>query len=153
MVVPKKDKRARLLSAAVCMTLMLQSTSASAFCFAEAAERQSVDPCLLEALAHVESSMKPRAIREPYTAGNTDGSTDYCLMQINDAELKQLGMRPAQLLDDPCLCVHVGAWVLAKKIKAFGRTWRAVGAYNASTPSKQAIYVAKVQKKYAQICS
>ena len=149
MGLPKKDQKARILNFIICFALMFQSAS----CFAEAAERQGVDPCLLEALAYVESSMKPRAIREPYTAGNTDGSTDYCLMQINDVELRALGMRPSQLLDDPCLCVHVGAWVLAKKIKSFGRTWRAVGAYNASTPSKQAIYVAKVQKRYAQICS
>jgi soluble lytic murein transglycosylase-like protein len=135
------------------LALLFQSSSVHAFCFAEAAQRQSVNACLLKSIASVESSMRPDAVRHPYTAGNKDGSTDYCLMQINDVELAQLRMQPNQVLSDPCLCVHVGAYVLAKKIKKFGPTWKAVGAYNASTPSKQAVYVAKVQKKYAQLCS
>ena len=136
-----------------CLGALVQSSSAHAFCFAEAAQQQSVNACLLKSIATVESSMQPNAVRLPYAAGNKDGSTDYCLMQINDVELEQLRLTPVQVLSDPCLCVHVGAYVLAKKIKRFGPTWKAVGAYNASTPSKQAVYVAKVQKKYAQLCS
>jgi soluble lytic murein transglycosylase-like protein len=71
-------------------------------------------------------------------------------MQINSAWLNTLsrfGIAGHDLMG-ACTNIHVGAWILAKNIGAHGSTWKAVGAYNASTPSKQMTYVSLVQRNY-----
>src|SRR5690606_36371621 len=71
------------------------------------------------------------------------------LMQINSAWLPVLGRWgiTEERLYEPCISAYVGAWILAGNIARHGRTWRAVGAYNAVTPSRQLAYVRKVQKQ------
>ena len=54
-------------------------------------------------------------------------------------------------LYDNCININVGAWVLAKNIKAFGDDWRAVGAYNAKSETKRIHYAWKVKAKYLQL--
>ncbi len=63
-------------------------------------------------------------------------------MQINTfwlAPLARHGIGERDLFE-PCVSIHVGAWILAHEIRRFGYTWEAVGAYNAgprSTPERQ----------------
>ena len=87
-----------------------------------------VDAGLLRAIAKVESSGNPSAIGK-----NTNGSTDYGLMQINSQHLAELSRYniTANALMEPCLNIKVGAWILAKSVAVHGPTWRAIGAYNA----------------------
>ena len=67
-------------------------------------------------------------------------------MQINSAWLPELAKHgiSERHLWEPCTNIHVGAWVLAQKVKKLGMTWDAVGAYNATTPAKRKRYAWKV---------
>ena len=115
--------------------------SAPASCWAQAAQRHQVNPHLLVAIAEVESGLRPHAIGR-----NTNGSFDIGLMQINTLwlpELRRHGIEPRDLLD-PCVSVHVGAWVLAQKMRLHGNTWTAVGAYNAGSAELRERYARRV---------
>jgi len=115
-------------------------------CFEEAAKRYGVDKRMLVAIAKTESGIRAGVIG-PKNANNT---YDIGVMQINSAwrpTLAKYGISEQGLLD-PCTNIHVGAWILANNIQAHGSTWKAVGAYNARTPSKQVAYVKKVQRNY-----
>ena len=120
---------------------LLAGSQAHAFCFKEAAERYKVNEILVRAIAKTESDYNPNARNI-----NTDGSEDIGVMQINSSwlsTLRQFGIGREEL-KDPCTNVNIGSWILAKNIEQYGGTWRAVGAYNARSPSKQAIYIRKV---------
>jgi soluble lytic murein transglycosylase-like protein len=123
------------------------ATWANAFCFSEAAQRYGVDERLLMAIAKQESDFQPHVKHT-----NTNGSVDVGLMQINSQHFKTLNRFniSEQSLLDPCVNVHVGAWILSRAIKEHGPTWRAVGAYNAgSKPEREADrvnYATKVLK-------
>ena len=124
----------------VAILALLPSVS-SAWCFDEAAARFKVDARLLRDIALIESGMQPNAV-----GVNKDGSEDIGVMQINSSWLTKLGRYEItrQDLFDPCVNVHVGAWVLAHNIAQYGATWRAVGAYNARSEAKREAYVQKV---------
>ena len=109
--------------------------------------RHQVNPHLLAAIAEVESGLRPGAIGR-----NTNGSIDIGLMQINSLwlpELQRHGIAPRDLLD-PCVSVHVGAWVLAQKMRRHGNTWTAVGAYNAGSEVLRERYARKVIEALAR---
>src|SRR5579862_9197037 len=110
-------------------------------CWEQAGNRYQLDPALLYAIARTESGLNPAARHR-----NRDGSFDIGLMQINSAwlpTLAQYGISEHDLWE-PCTNIHVGAWVLAQKIKQLGMSWEAVGAYNATTPYKRTHYAWKV---------
>ena len=110
-------------------------------CWQEAGNRYQIEPALLYAIARTESALNPAA-----THRNRDGSIDIGLMQINSAWLPHLARYGISARDlwEPCTNIHVGAWVLAQKIRKLGMTWEAVGAYNATTPFKRTHYAWKV---------
>ena len=118
-----------------------------AFCFDEAAARYSVDPKMLKAIAQVESKMTNGIVSAP----NSNGTYDIGVMQINSSHLGRLGtygITKDALLNDACLNVKIGAWVLAQNVARYGNTWRAVGAYNAGNEDLRVKYAAKVQSAY-----
>jgi soluble lytic murein transglycosylase-like protein len=97
-------------------------------CWSRAAQRYGVDAWLLYSIAEQESSLNPRAFHR-----NNDGTYDIGEMQINSSllpALRRYGIR-ADDLWEPCLNIHVGAWVLADCSRANGLSWESVGAYNA----------------------
>lgn len=110
-------------------------------CWQEAGSRYQIAPALLYAIARTESALNPTASHR-----NRDGSMDIGLMQINSVWLPDLAKYGISARDlwEPCTNIHVGAWVLAQKIKKHGMTWDAVGAYNATTPLKRTHYAWKV---------
>lgn len=117
-------------------------------CLASAAETFEQPQHLLRAILMVESGGNCSAIGPT----NSNGTRDIGCMQINSAWLPLLqtkfGITEADLMD-PCTNVHVGAWILAKNVRTHGLTWRAVGAYNATTESKRIAYSWKVRKHLA----
>lgn len=113
-------------------------------CFSGAATRYSINKALLIAIAKTESSLNPSVIGPI----NKNGTYDIGLMQINSSwmpTLRKYGITNNDLLSG-CTSIYVGAWIMANNISRHGATWRAVGAYNASTNSKRELYVSKVQK-------
>lgn len=116
-------------------------------CVTAAAERFGHTVDLLMAIVTVESAGNCSAINS-----NTNGSRDIGCMQINTAWLPTLktkfGISERDLLD-PCTNVNVGAWILARNVREYGQSWRAVGAYNATSESKRINYAWKVRSQLA----
>lgn len=109
-----------------------------------AAAKHSLNYLLLRSIAEQESHFNPVAV-----GGNTNGSSDFGLMQINSTwlpTLRKYGVSQQDLFN-PCINADVGAWILADNFKRMGVTWDAVGAYNASTPWKRVKYATGVYNK------
>lgn len=109
-----------------------------------AAAKHGLNYLLLRSIAEQESNFNPAAI-----GGNTNGSKDYGLMQINSSwlpTLRRYGVTE-QSLFIPCTNADIGAWILADNFRRLGVTWNAVGAYNAMTPWKRVKYATGVYNK------
>lgn len=118
-------------------------------CFAEAAQAYQIPTEYLWAIGRVESRLNPRA-----QGKNKNGTRDLGVMQINTSHLPTLrkyGINETRLLNEPCLNIHVGAWVLRGNIDRYGATWEAVGAYNASERRRdlRLVYAKKVHEQLA----
>ncbi|NTZ47720.1 lytic transglycosylase domain-containing protein [Lelliottia aquatilis] len=137
--------------------LLIFETHASPFCFKAAGDKYHIDPLLLRSIAEVESGLNPKVTHANKRNGKTL-STDYGLMQINSthlSELRQFGISRDDLLNKPCLNIHVGAWILAQQIAQGGVSWNSVGAYNAGfsehTGHSRVDYSTKVYRHYRQL--
>ena len=120
---------------------------AHADCLDDAANYQHINAQLVRVIAQKESGMRANAVNV-----NADGSEDIGLMQVNSSELPTLarfGIGRAQLFD-ACVNAYVGTWILASKIRRFGPTWKAVGAYNASSGAKQLVYANDIYRRLQQ---
>lgn len=118
-------------------------------CLDDAARFHGVHPALVRAIALQESGMRPGTISLP----NSDGTYDIGLMQINSAELPTLakwGITQSELLNG-CVNAYVGSWILSQKIHRLGENWNAVGAYNATTPSKRLVYAQRIYQRLQQL--
>jgi hypothetical protein len=134
-----------------------QSAGGVGACFVASGAKYGIDPRLLWAIAETESS--GRADARNLSHLSRTGTIDIGLMQINSSWLPTLarfGITRDRLLDNPCLNIDVGAWILARTIRQQGASWDAVGAYNtactqlkgdACTASRQE-YVRKVWSWY-----
>lgn len=128
----------------VAVALTAAATSSSAFCFEEAAERHGVNAFMLNVIASHESRLNERSVVQ-----NSNGSADLGLMGINSVhldDLKVFGIGREQLMD-ACVNVNVGAWLLAKKIKKYGNTWQAYGAYHSENQPYSNIYQGKIYRE------
>lgn len=113
------------------------------------ARKWQVNPHVLYAIAKTESNLNPRAVNR----SNANGSEDIGMMQINSwwlPQLAKLGITRADLFV-PCVSLDVAGWILSQNMERHGNTWKAIGAYNAVTPSKQQIYAEKVFKNIALV--
>lgn len=122
----------------------LVSSPSRADCVDDAARYHRVSVQLVRAIAQQESGMRANAINT-----NGDGSEDIGLMQINTSWLRKLsryGITRRELFD-ACVNAYVGTWILASNIKQFGPTWKAVGAYNAVSSSKQLVYANNIYRR------
>lgn len=110
-------------------------------CIDDAASYHGGDSTLLHAIAKHESGMNPRAVNH-----NANGTDDLGLMQINSSwlpKLERFGVTRTSLFD-ACVSAYIGAWILASNFDRYGRTWDAVGAYNATSPDKQIRYATQI---------
>jgi len=117
-------------------------------CFTRAGNDYGIDPLLLAAISIQESSLKPRAVNNSYSATQED----VCGMQVNSShyeELKKFNITRERLLNEPCICTYAGAWVLAKNFRSYGKNWDSVGIYNAGPRKK----MMAVRKSYARTIS
>lgn len=119
-------------------------------CWADASARYNVPVDLLYAIARVETGSRYNLV----SPQNKNGSYDIGLMQINSVHLPRLakfGITKRDLLEKPCVNLHVGAWILSDAIARHGYTWVAIGAYNAGSHEKRRAYARKVFAMYDKI--
>lgn len=138
------SKSAGMRCAAALLTLFCGVSAPAYACWEAAAARYGVNPHLLVAIAKTESGMNPRAINR----SNKNGSYDIGLMQINSRwlpTLRKFGIEEEHLWD-PCVNIHVGAWVLGDNMRRLGNSWEAVGAYNAANPELRLKYAQRVYR-------
>ena len=135
-------------SSILLLALSLQCLAAHADCLDDAAAYYRLDPHLVRAIAWHESGMRPTAVNR-----NTDGSVDIGLMQINSSWLPTLERAgiSSQSLWDACVNAYVGAWILSSNIARLGPTWKAVGAYNATSPAKQLKYANQIYARWQSL--
>jgi len=130
------------------MALLLLSSNARADCWDDTEAQFGISRYLLFAIAKHESGLNPVAINH-----NKNGSLDIGLMQINTSWLPKLNRYGIGIseLKNPCVNLHVGAWILANNFAQYGVNWRAVGAYNAVNEWKRVQYARNVSTQYAAI--
>ena len=128
--------------------VLLALPGVASACWEQAAQKHAVSADLLIAVARAESSLNPRAVNRSHAAQTN--TVDIGMMQINSNEkmLRNLGVTPQQLLD-PCTNIDAGARILAEKIARYGRTWEAVGAYNASCATIAPQQCLRTRMRYA----
>lgn len=126
-------------------------------CFHYAGKRYAIDPALLRVIAERESGLNAKAINHNRDAKGRIVSTDYGVMQINSRHiptLKKLGVIKSQhdLLNNPCLNIQIGAWILAKHFHQCGVNWRCLGSYNAgfapNNEKRRLAYARLIYDKY-----
>jgi hypothetical protein len=99
-------------------------------CVAAAAAYHQQNPWVVRAILQVESSFNPKAYNR-----NKNGTYDIGIAQINSMHLKELsqwGIGPSEL-QNACVGAYVASWHLGKQMRAYGHTWKAIGAYHSST--------------------
>jgi len=133
--------RIRLANIVMAMLFLLPAL-AQAFCFEEAGRLYGVNPRLLQGIARVESGLNPSAVNR-----NRNGTVDLGLMQINSFWLNTLGTSSRELIDKPCYNVMVGAWILSDCLDRHGKTWKAIGCYNATSHDKRVNYSWKIYRE------
>lgn len=113
-------------------------------CWDLASNRYGLDRHLLMAVAEHESAYDPSAINH-----RNQKDEDIGLMQINTfwlPHLEKFGVNKDDLFN-PCVSVHVGAWILAQSLTEFDDFWQGVGAYNVGTSKEE--WAIKAREKYA----
>lgn len=133
------------------LPVALSCSAAPQMCFNQAGHDYNIDPLLLMAISIKESHLRPDAVNN----ANRNKTEDVCGMQVNSShygELKGFNINRERLLNDPCICVYSGGWVLAHNFRSYGKNWDSVGMYN-SGPSKKLIvqrrqYAAEIKSIY-----
>jgi len=122
--------------------------------FDKVGKRFHIQPLLLKAIARKESHMYNHAVNHT----NSDRSEDVCMMGINSSHYKRLepfGISRKRMMEDPMICVAVGAWVLNGFFEHYGRSWDSVGMYNTGpNPKLKGIrtnYAASVRRIYQEL--
>ena len=88
-------------------------------------------------------------------SANTNGTEDLGLMQINSVHLDgaphrlaRYGITRDALINDECLNIHVGTYLLHYELSRTPDFWRAMGNYHSKTPSKNAAYQRRLWTHY-----
>jgi soluble lytic murein transglycosylase-like protein len=116
------------------------------YCFDEASAQYGLASELLRAISKTESNFDHRAINF-----NTNGTYDFCHMQINSSWAKILGDNVWESIGDPCQCTKVGAWILSWCINEHGYTWDAVGCYHSKKKNRRIQYAWKIHSALTRI--
>ncbi|MGZ1522174.1 transglycosylase SLT domain-containing protein [Xanthomonas citri] len=91
---------------------------------------------------------------------NSNGTYDMGQMQINSVHLKsapyqfeKYGITRDALVNNQCLNINVGTYMLASEISRAPSFWKGVTNYHSRTPQKAAVYLSKVLKNLVAVQS
>jgi hypothetical protein len=120
-------------------------------CVVAAAKRYDLPSALLAAVLATEGGQVGQTRR------NTNGSYDIGPAQVNSSWLPRLaaqGITEIKLLQDGCLNITVGAWILGQEMAGASLAdpsdyWKRVGNYNSHTPRYNHAYQMKVWQHVA----
>jgi soluble lytic murein transglycosylase-like protein len=125
-----------------------------ASCVRAAATRYKVPEDLVWTILKTEGGTTGKVSR------NSNGSYDMGEMQINSIHLNgepynfaKYGITRDALVNDQCLNIHVGTYMLASEIAKAPSFWKGVTNYHSRTESKAAIYLSKVLRNLAKVQS
>ncbi|MBS0987396.1 transglycosylase SLT domain-containing protein [Acetobacter okinawensis] len=115
-------------------------------CASEAARRYKIAEPLFIALLMTEAGRPGQIVR------NSNGTYDMGPAQINSTHLPELaamGITREQVIQDGCLNIQIGAWILARELDGSSPSdaagfWKRVGNYNSRTPKYNVEYQKKV---------
>lgn len=111
-----------------------------------AGKKYKVNPDILLAIAVVESGMKANAVNV-----NKNGTKDYGMFQINEENLKRLGI-PVEYAFKPCLASFIAGYILRECINRYGYTGRAIDCYNKGYKARESSnYVIRVKKALEEL--
>lgn len=89
---------------------------------------------------------------------NTNGTADMGLMQINEIHLTSpphafgaRGITRKMLVNDECLNIHIGTYILSYELSQPGDLWTNIGAYNSRTPKFNQRYQLKVWRHLLEL--
>ncbi|WP_395971473.1 lytic transglycosylase domain-containing protein (plasmid) [Candidatus Arsenophonus nilaparvatae] len=128
-------------------------------CFDKAGIYYQIDPDYLRAIARQESNFNAKAKNK-----NKDGSLDLGIMQINSKTFNAIKneyptLTESDLINYPCLNIHIGAMILSRNFALYGKNWLAVGMYNAGIKNTNTSiknryhYARKIHQHYQKIKS
>lgn len=108
---------------------------------------------------HVPSSivlavMRQEGGRVGAVTTNKNGTYDIGPMQINSSHLSffaKHGISRDMLLNDPCVNVYAGTWMIANGMAHSGDFWRGVGLYHSATPVLNVSYQHSVWARYLSL--
>lgn len=115
-------------------------------CASEAAKRYQIPEALFIGILMTEGGRVGQIHR------NDNGSYDMGPAQINSTHLPELatkGITREQVIQDGCLNIQIGAWILARELDGSSPSdaagfWKRVGNYNSRTPKYNVEYQKKV---------
>ena len=127
---------------------MMFISDVSLGCINEAALEYQVPAKLIIAVLNVEQGKVGLAVK------NTNGTYDLGPMQINSSwekRLSQHNISLKQVLDDGCINVKVGAWILSKNIADNSDLFRGIGDYHSRTWALNAQYSKQILINYTEV--
>lgn len=132
-----------LIRAFLLLSISIFSSPSFADCYDDAGAYHGVNPWILRAISARESGGNANAINR-----NSNGTVDIGWTQTNSTHLPELAKHGVSQSDlfDPCKSVYVAAWLLQKKVKRWGNSCFAVGAYHSETPARRDAYIRHIQK-------
>ncbi|QTP13349.1 lytic transglycosylase domain-containing protein [Serratia symbiotica] len=111
-------------------------------CIQQASERYRINTEIFRAVVLTEYTKPGQVVT------NKNGSVDMSVAGINSIhlpELKKFNIDKDLLVNNTCVNLMVGAWILAQRMAEVDindpkQLWRAIGAYNSKTPKWNLIY-------------
>ena len=94
-------------------------------------------------LALVHAVMRQEGGRPGFARENTNNTQDLGVMQVNTIHLPELaryGISRERLVQDGCLNIYIGTWMLKREIVQAGNMWVGVGNYHSHTPALNVQY-------------
>ncbi|MDC9654333.1 lytic transglycosylase domain-containing protein [Xanthomonas perforans] len=108
-------------------------------CIAAAASRYAVPELLINAVIRTEGGTTGQTSKR-----NANGTVDLGLMQINEMHLRSaphrlqsLGITRDVLINNECVNIMVGTYILSVELSKPGEYWWNVGSYNSRTPCER----------------